>query len=100
MIARAAATLLVCGLALSFAGAARTDARLVLDAAPATNGMLHASLGYAGPSPTSRATDRPSPSSSPANDDNANPFGSGAGVVVLVVIGGAFLWLRSRALRR
>jgi len=100
VIARSATALLVCALALSHAGAARADPGLALDAFPATGGVTIASLGYASAPPTPRATAPRSPSSSPASDDTANPFGSGAGIVVLVVIGGAFLWLRSRALRR
>ncbi len=99
MIARAATATVVCLLALSLAGAARADARLVLHAPAGTGGPNHSRLGYASAQPP-RATDPPSASSSPASDRAANPLGSGTAILVLVVIGGAFLWLRSRALRR
>jgi hypothetical protein len=36
----------------------------------------------------------------PAGENPPNPLGSGVGVVILLVLGGALLWLRRRALRR
>jgi hypothetical protein len=41
-----------------------------------------------------------SPTPSAATADAGNPLGSVGGIVVILVLGGGFLWLRARAMRR
>ncbi len=105
-MARATAALVVIVIVFGGAMTARGHDRLAADPSPPTargNLGIGSSLGYGAPSATPsrpRPTDPVSVSSSPAADDAANPLGSGAGIIVLVAIGGGFLWLRSRATRR
>lgn len=53
-----------------------------------------------GTAPSATPSGSESSSPSPGASGSPNPLGSGVGIVVLLVIGGAFLWFRGRALRR
>lgn len=103
---RALAALVVGAVVLVGATTAHGQDRLTRNPAPPIARVdpgIGSTLGYGGPPATSSSpqpTDRISVSSSPSSDDPAGPLGSGAGIIVLVAIGGAFLLMRARALRR
>ena len=102
MIPRAVAVLLV-GLALG-GGSAQAHDRLGIERVPRIaegRFFIGRALDYGGAPTTSPNPSGPGSSSpSPASEASPSPLSSGAGVVILLVIGGAFLWLRGRALRR
>ena len=106
MKVRATAALVAGAIVLAGATTAHGQDQLAGDRAPPTargDLAIGSTLAQTGPpaSPSSpQPTDPTSASPSPANGDAASPLGSGAGIIVLVAIGGAFLWLRTRAMRR
>jgi hypothetical protein len=60
-------------------------------------------LALAAPARAAGLRDASAPPASPtpsAAADAGNPLGSVAGIVLILVIGGGFFWLRARAMRR
>jgi len=104
-MARATAALVVGALVLVGAGAAHGSVPVTRDPPPAiAAGDVGTGSTLGGGSPAAPSstppTDPGSVSSPTASEDAAGPVGSGAAIIVLLAIGGAFLWLRARTLRR